>query len=81
MDQNEAPIQAKHHNTMNSVAQALSEIFEGYGFALLVFDLEVIQGGRMNWISNARREDMLVAMKEFIASCEGRVPPAPSTAQ
>lgn len=42
----------------------------GYGFALLVFSFGDF--GRMNYISNAERPDMLAALKEFIARAEGR---------
>lgn len=34
------------------------------GFALLVFNFG--EGGEMSWISNAKREEMLVALNEFI---------------
>lgn len=74
------PIEQKHHDLMNAVAQGLAEVFEGYGFALLVFDKNA-NDGRMNYICNCNREDMLVAMREFIASNEGRTPPAPTTKQ
>ncbi len=53
---------------MNAIAEVLSEALEGQGFALLVFDFG--DKGRMNYISNARREDMIVAMKEFISRNE-----------
>jgi len=43
----------------------------GYGFALLVFGLGET-AGRMNYISNADREDMLAALKELVARFEGR---------
>lgn len=70
---------------MNVLAKFLDEILNGedvalkrtsrkYGFALLTFDFG--SGGRMNWISNANRADMLVALKELIANFEGRaIPP------
>lgn len=37
----------------------------GYGFSLLVFTFG--EGGNMFYSSNARREDMIRAMQEFIA--------------
>lgn len=58
--------------SMNRVAHGLSEIFKPYGFALLVFDFG--PDGDMNYISNANRETMITAMKEFIAVHEGRSP-------
>lgn len=35
----------------------------------------------MNWLSNASREDMLVALREFIAAKEGRAHDAPAGTQ
>lgn len=58
--------------SMNEVGQLLSKTFKPQGFALFVFDMG--SGGNMNYISNANREDMLTAMKEFIAVAEGRRP-------
>lgn len=59
------PIQAKHREKMLALARVLGEEFDGYGFTLLVFDFG--DKGRMNYVSNARREDVLAAMQEFIA--------------
>lgn len=64
---------------MNATADALKEVFAGYGWALLVFDWG--DKGRMNYISNAQRDDMLVAMREFIAMHEGRAHDAPAQKQ
>lgn len=52
----------------------------GYGFALLIFGLGE-HPGRMNYVSNAAREDMIVAMKELIANMEGRTHPGSEVAQ
>lgn len=76
-----APIENQHHQMMNAVAEVLAETFQGYGFTLLVFEMDKPEGGRMNYISNARREEMLIAMKEFIAANEGRAHPAPGSKQ
>lgn len=67
---------------MKGVGNAIGEALEGtgYGFALLVFPFGD-SDGRMNYISNSNREDMLVAMKEFIASHEGRFADTPDTVQ
>ncbi|HEY1897027.1 MAG TPA: hypothetical protein VGG62_12170 [Terracidiphilus sp.] len=40
------------------------------GFALFIFDFG--DGGRINYISNAERADMIATLKEFIAKSEGR---------
>lgn len=65
------PIEDAHRELMNEVAGLLDKVFAGYGWTLLVFDFHR-HDGRMNYISNAQRADMLVAMKEFIARNEGR---------
>jgi hypothetical protein len=70
---------------MNTLAGALDEVFNGpatpdrvrtTGFALLVFPMgEDISGtGRVNYIGNGDRADMLIALKELVARWEGRVP-------
>lgn len=67
------PIEEQHREIMNEVANLLDKVFAGHGWTLLVFDFHRTDDqSRMNYISNARREDMLVAMKEFIARNEGR---------
>ena len=77
MTQNEITPEFKQQ--MNDLAGALDRIFNGdtrpkqTGFALLVFEFNNSSNSRINYISNAQREDMLTAMKEFIARAEGRV--------
>lgn len=71
------PIEQKHIDTMNDIANVLDKVFYGYGFTLMIFDLNATNGGRMNYISNAQRADMVTAMKEFIAADEGRAHEAP----
>lgn len=66
------PIEPRHHADMNEVADQLGDTFKGYGFCLLVFDFNT--KGRMNYISNADRADMVTAMKEFIANAETEAP-------
>ncbi|WP_322092844.1 hypothetical protein [Paraburkholderia bannensis] len=72
-------ITADLRNSMNGIGDILGAVFEGHGFALLVFDFG--PGGTMNYISNAKREDMLIALREFIASHEGRAHDAPEDLQ
>ena len=64
----EQPIEEDKHEAMNAVAAALKEAFPELGFCLLVFEFG--DKGRMNYISNAHRADMLIAMKEFISNNE-----------
>jgi hypothetical protein len=69
------PIEERFVAEMNLVAKILQRELAGAGFCLLVFDQHDTDG-RMNYISNANREDMVVALKEFIANCEVRMIPA-----
>ncbi|KPD17228.1 hypothetical protein ADM96_20140 [Burkholderia sp. ST111] len=73
-------IEQRHHKSMNDVASMMAKIFKGYGFALFIFPFNG-ENGRMNYISNAAREDMLVALKEFIANNEGRAHEPPEATQ
>lgn len=43
------------------------------GFVILAFPFDGPEGQRVNYVSNANREDMIAAMKEIIARFEGRV--------
>lgn len=42
------------------------------GFALLVFPFDGPHGARTNWVSNAQRADMVIALKEIVARFEGQ---------
>jgi hypothetical protein len=73
----EQPIETVLVRLMNDIGHIIGGALkekagEGYGFALLMFGLAGDEKGRMNYISSANREDMLAAMKEFIARAEGR---------
>lgn len=79
-----SPIEKKHRAQMNAIMQALTDVFPGYGIALMVFDLnkgDTGKPGRMNYICNAERESMLTALREFIARHEGRVVDGPEIPQ
>ncbi len=65
-------IEPEQYEVMNRLAATLDVIFKPYGFALLVFPMGG-DDGRMNYISNAARETMIVALKELVARFEGRV--------
>lgn len=65
----EGPIRPEHIEVMNDIARTLDEAInpgrpKQYGFCLMVFDFG--SGGYMNYISNADRNTMLQAMREFI---------------
>lgn len=74
-------IEPQYHAAMNALAEAIDDVLGGLGFALLVFELNKVEGGRVNYISNAKREDMLAAMREFVARSEGRVHESPKEQQ
>lgn len=62
-----------------ALAKGLDDILNGkgrprrYGFALFTFEFGKTEGGRVNYVSNADREEMLVAVREWLARAEGRV--------
>lgn len=68
---------------MNRIAAGLDLAFNGeckpaerkVGFVLLSFNFGQMDGGRVNYISNAKRDDVLAALKEFLARAEGRYQP------
>jgi hypothetical protein len=66
------PLPDDLNKIMNDIGKILADVVKPKGFALLVFDLG--NDGNMNYISNANRDDMITAMKEFIAVHEGRKP-------
>lgn len=76
----DAPIEADYREMMNSMAQYLDRFFNGpapdapggrkTGFVLLVFPLDN-HAGRCNYISNGRRKDVVVLLKEQLARFEG----------
>jgi len=72
----DAPIEAKHHKTMNLLARFLDEQFNGdgprkVGFVMMVFDFG-IGPSRCNYISNAERADVVTLLKEQLARFEGQ---------
>ena len=71
MSDTHGPITDRNRDVMNALAKGLDELLNRQGFVLLVFD-EDTSGGRVNYISNRQRPDMLTAMKELIARFEGR---------
>lgn len=78
MIEKEQPVQPELRELMNEIGHIIGGALkehtrkekERYGFCLLMFALEA--PGRMNYIANVNRGDMLAAMKEFIARNEGR---------
>lgn len=75
----DAPIESRHREQMQAIAEVLDETFNGtlqgkdrkVGFVLLVFPFSG-NDGRANYISNAERKDIVVMLKEQIARFEGQ---------
>lgn len=66
------PIQERYRRSMNKIARAIDEAFNGkpkagkskkVGFILLTAEFGKIDGGRVNYISNGDRETMLAMMR------------------
>lgn len=81
------PIQADQREMMNFLAETLDQAFNGVapglpglprsqkktvGFVLLTANFGKIEGGRVNYISNGEREDMIAMMRECLARLEGQ---------
>lgn len=79
--ENSRPIDPRVVDDMKALARSLDEILNGedrkglpgrgkVGFALLTFPFD--EEATVNYISNANREDMIVALKAFVARAEGQ---------
>lgn len=87
------PIDDEYRAQMRAVAETVDEVFnppglpglarppKTTGFVLLVFPFGDADSGRINYISNGDRADVVTAMKELIARFEGRMPETPGTPQ
>lgn len=82
------PIQAQYRARMNRLARQIDEGLNGrrkpgrpprVGFVLLTAEFGQIDNGRVNYISNGSREDMIAMLREYLARLEGRYhEPAPN---
>jgi hypothetical protein len=69
-DPRHGPMDEAIHDVSNNIGRLIGgSLPKGWGFALLVFPLGD-GDGRMNYISNAKRDDMLVAFKELVGKME-----------
>jgi hypothetical protein len=75
------PVEEAYRQKMQAVGQALDDTFnpnnampKQTGFVLLVFPFGDAQSGRINYLSNGVRQDVVTAMKELLARFEGRHP-------
>lgn len=73
----DAPIDPQLDMTMYSLAQGIDEIINGdwdpkkNGFLLMVFPFAGFDG-RCNYVSNARREDVIRLLEELLAKFKGQ---------
>lgn len=83
-DPTHGPIQEEHRARMNAIAEVLDIAFNGptlpgvprtpkVAFVVLTANFGDYEGGRVNYISNGERADIVTMMKELIARFEGRV--------
>ena len=69
------------------IGEKIYETYQSYnkkpkvGFILLTAEFGKIDGGRVNYISNGEREDMIAMMREYLARVEGRYSDGPTTRQ
>lgn len=81
------PIEQHHKAAMNSLASLLDKHFnpiqgvKSIGFVLLIAEFGKIEDGRVNYISNGERGDIIAMMKEYIARHEGRYVNGGNTAE
>jgi len=77
-------VEPRYVDLMTALAHSLDHMFNNEkkgtdrdtGFVLLVFPFDDIEGpagqGRINYISNGKREDIVIALKEILARFEGQ---------
>lgn len=81
------PIQARYRARMNALARKIDKELNGrqeprpLGFVLLVAEFGQITDGRVNYISNGQRQDMIAMLREYLARVEGRAHTGPETKQ
>lgn len=71
------PIEADQHALMNAIARSLDDVFNPgktrkIAFVVLTAKFDDYDNGRVNYISNGDRSDIVSMMKETIARFEGR---------
>ena len=75
-------IQSEARQAMRELAKFIDSAMNGderprkFGFILLTAEFGKITGGRVNYISNGSRDDMISMLREYLARVEGRVPSA-----
>lgn len=72
----DGPVDVAYLTKMQALGEVVDEIFnpdkkkKEVGFVLMIFPFG--DKGRMNYLSNADRKDVLAALKEQVAKFEGR---------
>lgn len=74
----DAPIEDRHYLTMNALARTLDDVLNGdavpktVGFALFVFEFGE-EPTSVNYISNAARESMTIALLHWLQSAREKL--------
>src|SRR3954469_16018667 len=69
----DAPVEEAYHEQMVLIAKAIDAVFNGdgderkIGFCLMVFPFGPGPEGRCNYVSNAKREEIVLLLKEQLA--------------
>lgn len=72
-------IQSEARQAMRDLAAFIDSAMNGderpgkFGFILLTAEFGKINDGRVNYISNGNRADMISMLREYLARVEGRV--------
>lgn len=72
------PIPERYRARMNQLAKKIDRDLNGtakpkqIGFILLMAEFGQIDNGRVNYISNGNREEMVAMLREYLARVEGR---------
>ncbi|MEZ0495432.1 hypothetical protein [Sphingomonas sp. IW22] len=75
----DAPIEARYRATLNALAGGIDTVLNGKDrdgslvFVLFVAEAGRIEGGRVNYISNGHRADMIAMVREWLLRAEGAV--------
>lgn len=65
MASSRGPVEPEIESDMKDIARAISRGLEGSGYGFLLLTFRFGEEGRMNYMSNAKRQDMIKALEEF----------------
>lgn len=66
---------------LREIMRQLEKLLPGLGISLVCFEMDKIERGQLNWISNCKREDVTTIYRELIGQLEGRTHDAPMVKQ